>query len=281
MLNNAKAPVGNDRLKNQKGFFGALVIFYRCRLQILANLFGKHFGWNGSNEGQDILQTPTAREKVKVPWGPKVREEKGTPNLNFLVRISSAGVGVFHMKGVGAKQFGMSPRNPGNQTLLGGISRDFAGISRKCPKSLRKKCLGSILVSLWRLISNEGQDILQTPKAPRKSQSTLRAKGTLISEPRFSTPCEMWFFHHLAAKGVRQKELDEKSDRSVRKSDQKWPKESPKTKKKMIELLLPTSFCGTLFPTRERENRIFSKRNPRQRAVFPFSRGEKIASRRG
>ena len=38
---------------------------------------------------------------------------------------------------------------------------------------------------------------------------------------------------------------DEKSDRSIRKSDQKGTERVPKTKK-VIEVLLPTSFCGTL-----------------------------------
>ena len=37
----------NDRLKNQKDFLG-IGNFYRYRLQILANLSGKHFGWNGA-----------------------------------------------------------------------------------------------------------------------------------------------------------------------------------------------------------------------------------------
>ena len=41
-------------------------------------------------------------------------------------------------EGVGAKKFGMSSK-PGKANVLGGISRDFAGISRRCPKSLRKK----------------------------------------------------------------------------------------------------------------------------------------------
>ena len=36
----------NDRLEKQKDFLG-IGNFYRCRLQILANLSGKHFGWNG------------------------------------------------------------------------------------------------------------------------------------------------------------------------------------------------------------------------------------------
>ena len=46
-------------------------------------------------------------------------------------------------EGVGAKKFGISSK-PRESNFFGGISRDFAGISRKRPKSLRKKCLGSI-----------------------------------------------------------------------------------------------------------------------------------------
>ena len=48
-------------------------------------------------------------------------------------------------EGVGAKKFGTS-LEPGKPNFFGGISRDFAGISRRCPKSLRKKSLCSIFV---------------------------------------------------------------------------------------------------------------------------------------
>ena len=63
---------------------------------------------------------------------------KRNPNPNFLVRIFSSGVGVFHVKGWGPKS-SIRPSKPGKSNFLGGISRDFAGISRGCPKSLRKK----------------------------------------------------------------------------------------------------------------------------------------------
>ena len=46
LLNNAKSPIGMTDLKS-KELFGALAICYRCRLQFLMNLSGKHFGWNG------------------------------------------------------------------------------------------------------------------------------------------------------------------------------------------------------------------------------------------
>ena len=46
LLNNAKSLVGMTDLKI-KATFGGIGNFYCCRLQILANLSGKHFGWNG------------------------------------------------------------------------------------------------------------------------------------------------------------------------------------------------------------------------------------------
>ena len=49
------------------------------------------------------------------------------------------------MKGWGPKS-SVCPSKPRESNFFGGISRDFAGISRKRPKSLRKKCLGSTLV---------------------------------------------------------------------------------------------------------------------------------------
>ena len=49
------------------------------------------------------------------------------------------------MKGWGPKS-SIRPSKPRESNFLGGISRDFAGISRGRPKSLRKKSLGSIFV---------------------------------------------------------------------------------------------------------------------------------------
>ena len=46
---------------------------------------------------------------------------------------------VFHVKGWGPKS-SACPSKPGKPNFFGGISRDFfAGISRRCPKSLRKQ----------------------------------------------------------------------------------------------------------------------------------------------
>ena len=80
--------------------------------------------------GQKCLQW--CRSKFTEPGG------KRNPNLNFLVRRFSSGVGVFHVNGWGPKS-SIRPSKPGKSTFLGGISRDFAGISRRRPRSLRKK----------------------------------------------------------------------------------------------------------------------------------------------
>ena len=92
------------------------------------------------------------RHRVPARWGdpargiptPKHQARKRTKPKLLSPDIFWWGGGL-PREGVGAKKFGMSLENPGNQTFLAGI-RDFAGISQKRPKSLRKKCLGSILV---------------------------------------------------------------------------------------------------------------------------------------
>ena len=73
------------------------------------------------------------------------KKRRRNPNPNFFVRISSVGVGVFHVKGWGAKKFGMSFETQGNQTSWRDISGFLPGITRGCPKSVRKK-LCSIFV---------------------------------------------------------------------------------------------------------------------------------------
>ena len=72
----------------------------------------------------------TSRNKKKL---------QGLKNPNFWVRISSAGVGVFHVKGGWGPKNSVCPSKPGKPNFFGGISRDFAGVSRRCPKSQRKK----------------------------------------------------------------------------------------------------------------------------------------------
>ena len=87
---------------------------------------------------------------MPVQWGDgwendTVQGRKRNPNPNFLDWIFSSGVGVFHVNGWGPKS-SICASKLGKSNFFGGISRDFAGISRRCPKSLRKTSLCSISV---------------------------------------------------------------------------------------------------------------------------------------
>ena len=63
-------------------------------------------------------------------------------------------------EGVGATKFGVSLETR-ETYFFGGISRDFAGISRKCPKSLRKKnCVQYSFPNLEFLL---GQECIMSP----------------------------------------------------------------------------------------------------------------------
>ena len=92
-----------------------------------------------------VSQRSKNRKVSVTPPRSNFQARKTNPNLNFWARIFSGGVGVFHTKGWGPKS-SVCPSKPGKSNFLGGISRDFAGISRGCPKSLRKKSFGSIFV---------------------------------------------------------------------------------------------------------------------------------------
>ena len=70
--------------------------------------------------------------------------------------------------------------------------------------------------------------------------SAARLQNEISPPPKKRSPCRK----RSPAKGVWQKS-DGKSDRSVRKSDRKVTESVPKTEK-VIELLLPHSFCVTL-----------------------------------
>ena len=75
---------------------------------------------------------------IKIKFRNPGISKKKAPEPNFLVRISSGGVRVFHVKGWGPKS-SVSPSKRRDTRLFGGISRDVAGISRRHLKSLRKK----------------------------------------------------------------------------------------------------------------------------------------------
>ena len=67
-----------------------------------------------------------------------MQARKRNPNPNFLVRISSDGMGVFRVKGWGPKS-SVCPSKHRETKLFGGISRDLWRDIRGCPTSLRKK----------------------------------------------------------------------------------------------------------------------------------------------
>ena len=97
--------------------------------------------WRGQKSLKRLRSRNT--EGSRNPWVINYLENvnqgrKRNPNLNFWARIFSGGVGVFHTKGRGPKS-SVCPLKPGKSNFFRGISRDFAGISRKPPKSLRKK----------------------------------------------------------------------------------------------------------------------------------------------
>ena len=54
----------NDRLKVKRILWG-IGNFYRCRLQILVNLSGKHFGWNGMSASA-MKSIPKSLSSVSV-----------------------------------------------------------------------------------------------------------------------------------------------------------------------------------------------------------------------
>ena len=68
-----------------------------------------------------------------------LRQEKGTQTQTFWSGCLRGGGVVLPREGAGAKKFGVSFQNPGKPNFLTGYPGIFGGISRGCPKSLRKK----------------------------------------------------------------------------------------------------------------------------------------------
>ena len=120
-----------DEMKIRVGI-GLVVDCLACTVTVL--------GQDGFS-GKGLFSALVTKQMVPVAasedYDNFIREE----NPNFLVRISPGGVGVFHV----AKKSSVCLSKPRETKLFGGISRDFAGISQGCPKSLRKTSLGSIL----------------------------------------------------------------------------------------------------------------------------------------
>ena len=98
----------------------------------------RHLGWIVPELGryQKLITSFLLVEKRKA--NPQNQAGKRNPNPNFLVRISSGGVRVFHVKGWGPKS-SVCPSKPRETNLFGGISRGFGRDIPGCPKSLRKR----------------------------------------------------------------------------------------------------------------------------------------------
>ena len=94
----------------------------------------------------------------------------------------------FRVKGWGAKS-SVCPSKAGITNFFGGISRDLAGISRRCPKSLRKKSLCSIFVPyfFWNFKHLEGADFRRNPQIWQKTEDFRRRVRNLIRSVTFSS----------------------------------------------------------------------------------------------
>ena len=101
-----------------------------------------------------------------------------------------------------------------------------------------------------------GIAIFQSPKNIFQEAEICRKIPEIPQKERFLAKFPAPKFEnsepHPAAKGVRQKELGKKVTKKVTEASEKVTESVPKTKK-VIELLLPRSFCGTL---RARKNAI-------------------------
>ena len=116
--------------------------------------------------------------------------KKNEPKSNFLVQISSGGVGVFSVKGWGPRS-SICPSKPRETKHLGGISWDFAGISQVRPKSLRKKS-GKKKARKHRLFGLVG---LGTTPGLSQGQTQLvpgTNPGCPWDKPRFSPYFTQW-----------------------------------------------------------------------------------------
>ena len=102
--------------------------------------------------GRAKSRTWTSKWTPESLWYPLVfslgQGRKGTQTQTFCSRYFPVGWGSSTRRG-GGQKVRYVPRNTGKSNFLGGISQDFAGISRRCPKSLRNKSLCSIPFPIW------------------------------------------------------------------------------------------------------------------------------------
>ena len=76
---------------------------------------------------------------------PKCQGRKRNPNPNFLVRIFSGGVGVFHVNGWGPRS-SVCPLKPGKSKFFGRDIPEFCRDIPAAPEKFEKKSLCSLFV---------------------------------------------------------------------------------------------------------------------------------------
>ena len=90
---------------------------------------------------------------------PRIQGGKRNPNPNFLVRIFSSGVGVFHVNGWGPKS-SIRPSKPGKSNFFGrdipGFCRDIPGVPEKFEKKRFVFNFRSVRIAL-RILPGGGQ----------------------------------------------------------------------------------------------------------------------------
>ena len=121
----------------------------------MKNIFGKRKSKRGNPpnrkhppEQRHSLHKTFRNNSYKSSTPPFHQGQKRNPNPNFLVRIFSGGVGVFHGKGWGPKS-SVCPSKPGKVKLF---ERDIPGFCRdilEVPEMFEKKNLRSILASYF------------------------------------------------------------------------------------------------------------------------------------
>ena len=82
-----------------------------------------------------LFDAAAVLEHIRIDQG---RRRNPNPNFCFWVRISSGGVGVFHVKGWGPKS-SVCASNPRETKLLGGLSRDSCRDIPGAPEKFEKK----------------------------------------------------------------------------------------------------------------------------------------------
>ena len=120
--------------------------FVHCLIGVEAEGLLDYQGWAGIISivrwnlrpvifGVERRDVATSHEIIDIP-----QRRKRNPNPNFLVRIFGGGGGGGGLPREGAgPQSSVCPSKPRETKLFGGISQDFAGISRRRQKSLSKK----------------------------------------------------------------------------------------------------------------------------------------------